>query len=285
MRTGFCLIVVWLLTGCKSSATSESPNLPSNDNSANYAYAENVSFAQVVSLEYTDADTQLSYGDKPLQFGKLWLPDAASPPLIIFVHGGCWLNQFDLQYSYPMASALKQQGYAVWSFEYRRVGDPGGGWPGSLNDVVQAIEFIQSQNRYNFDWQQVSLLGHSAGGHLALLASKQLSVPVNRTIGLAPIVDITKYAQGQGSCQNAAISFMGGTPEQKPTAFAQANPVNYAYDENTVLLSGALDNIVPLTENPLPATQFQVIQGAGHFDWVHPGTPAFDLLMNYLEYE
>nr|WP_269468604.1 alpha/beta hydrolase [Alteromonas sp. ASW11-130] len=276
---------MWVLAGCTSSTDSVGQAVSLHDNTVNYPHANNVSFSQVLHLGYTKTDAELRYGDEPLQFGKLWVPYQPTPPLVIFVHGGCWLNQYDLEYSYPLASALKQQGYAVWSIEYRRVGDTGGGWPGSLNDIVQAIEFIHTQDSYRFDWKRVTLLGHSAGGHLALLAASQLSVPVSLIIGVAPIVDITQYAAEAGSCQNSAVEFMNGTPAQQPKNYAQANPVNYPFDREVVLLTGALDNIVPLTENPLPAAQFEILQEAGHFDWVHPGTPAFNLLLQYLNYE
>ncbi|QPG04296.1 alpha/beta hydrolase [Salinimonas marina] len=285
MRICTGLIALMLLTGCQSQSTSKSPVSPPSDNIQPPTPVQNVSYGQVLEQPHVPADARLRYGSDPLQFGELWLPEAGEhpAPLVVFVHGGCWLNQFDLTHSYPAASALQQQGFAVWSIEYRRTGDTGGGWPGSLQDIVQAIEFIQTQQQYQIDSSSISLVGHSAGGHLALLASKQLNTPVDKVIGLAPIIDIERYARGENSCQAATAQFMGGTPNQRVRQYAQANPMNFSYDGTVAILTGGQDQIVPLPENPLPATQFVSISGAGHFDWVHPGTLAFSYFVDLLE--
>ena len=38
----------------------------------------------------------------------------------------------------PLARNLSALGYAVWNIEYRRVGQEGGGWPGTLADAAAA---------------------------------------------------------------------------------------------------------------------------------------------------
>ena len=102
-----------------------------------------VSFDQVTALPFTASHRQIAYGNDPLQFGELWSPLEDSPRgLIVLLHGGCWLNAFDLQYSYAMSTALSQAGYLVWSLEYRRTGDAGGGWPGTFADIMLALATI-----------------------------------------------------------------------------------------------------------------------------------------------
>ena len=68
---------------------------------------------------------------------------SANAPLVILIHGGCWLNSFDVNHSRPLATALSQAGFAVWSLEYRRTGDPGGGWPGTLEDIQLALTQLE----------------------------------------------------------------------------------------------------------------------------------------------
>lgn len=265
--------------------------------------ANNVAYSDVIKLEFTPAVATLSYGDNALQFGKLWLPqDYSNPPnnpdhgnkkhvnkkhgnktpMIIFIHGGCWLNAFSIDHSYPLTSALAENGYAVFSVEYRRTGDEGGGWPGTFADIKKAINFILQQSDFQFDKSKVVLAGHSAGGHLALLAAQDeaISLPL---IGLAAISDLAQYAKGTNSCQTATPAFMGGPEESNPQAYIDANPVAQETMPSGVLLHGTDDNIVPLAQSKTANMPFLTVQGAGHFDWLHPGSEAFSLLLTALE--
>ena len=99
--------------------------------------AGDVEFSQVLALGWRDSDEKIFYGSDSFQFGELWLPGSALPSkgLIVFVHGGCWLNEFDITHTYPLSSALADAGYTVWSLEYRRIGDEDGGWPGTYEDI------------------------------------------------------------------------------------------------------------------------------------------------------
>ena len=241
---------------------------------------KNLPYSSVLEQGYREADKKLFYGELPLQYGLLWLPKAEkkdqSFPLVVFIHGGCWLNAFDISHSQPLTSALSDQGYAVWSIEYRRTGDEGGGWPGSYEDIVSAIEFVSQFDDYPIDLKHVYLAGHSAGGHLALLASTQkLSVEINKVIGLAAISDIETYAKGENSCQRATPSFMGGTPDSRPTQYKQASPLNKPLLYPAILLHGSDDAIVPISHSKLKGADSQLLQGAGHFDWIHPKARGF----------
>ena len=248
----------------------------------------NVSYKSVTGLDFVEADERLIYGDANpgLQYGLLWLPKIPTsdenPPLIVLIHGGCWLNAYDIQHSYPLSSALAEAGYAVWSLEYRRTGDAGGGWPGSLEDIRQGLEYTTSLEAYAVDLDRVLVMGHSAGGHLALLAAAQ-SQTIDGVIGLAAITDIVEYSRGGNSCQTATIDFMGGTVEQHPVAYQAANPASQPLQDKTILLQGDMDVIVPVEQSQLPGATTVVFEGAGHFDWVHPGTGAFQLLLSTLE--
>ena len=123
--------------------------------------------------------------------------------------------------------------------------------------------------------------GHSAGGHLALLAGSALAAtPVQGlrlrgVVGLAAIADIASYAAGSGSCQSAAVEFMGGTPDQRAAQYRLANPVQQTSHANTVLLQGRADAIVPVAQAEAAGLPVQWLDGAGHFDLIHPGTPAW----------
>lgn len=198
----------------------------------------NVSYKDVTDLPTDSPAEVISYGPDPLQYGELWLPKvakfenedfhsktkSAQTPLLVFIHGGCWLSEYDIKHTHALSSALAHAGYAVWSVEYRRTGDEGGGWPGSFDDVMSAIEFSTSMARFGVDTSNIVLLGHSAGGHLALLAGAN-SKQIKTVIGLAAITDIEQYAAGDNSCQTATPRFMGGSAQQLPELYiCKSNP-------------------------------------------------------------
>lgn len=98
--------------------------VPSGENTAV------MSAADALALPQPAADYRISYGDGPLQFGELRLPEGERQrPVAIVIHGGCWLAEYDLGYISGLADALTDSGVATWSIEYRRVGDDGGVGP------------------------------------------------------------------------------------------------------------------------------------------------------------
>lgn len=264
---------------------------------------QQVSFADVLALNVrTPRSVQQhvhQYGPGKQQFGQLWLPDAAGPqPLVIFIHGGCWLNQYDIAHAAPLASAVMDRGYAVWSIEYRRVGDPGGGWPGTFLDVGAAIDHVRVlAAEFPVDHSRVILAGHSAGGHLALWGAARAGLgpanplyaeaplAVQGVLGLAAIADLELYAGGPSSCERATLELMGGGPEQQAERYAAASPSRLLpWAAPTRLIQGRADSIVPGAQvDALVAAAGAVgqeiavstVDGAGHFDLIHPDTPAF----------
>lgn len=246
----------------------------------------NVNYSQVIELPTSSPTTLISYGEDDLQFAELWLPTPSSSsfkhPLVIFIHGGCWLNQYDIKHSHALSTALSQSGYAVWSIEYRRVGDSGGGWPGSYNDIQQAILYASNLSDYPIDLSKIALVGHSAGGHLALLAGAKMKFNFSAVIGLAAIVDIEHYALGTNSCQLVTPQFMGGAATEKKVAYTLANPATQTLNDKNILLHGDQDSIVPIGPALKKDPSTRVIPEAGHFDMIHPGTPSFQQLLKEL---
>ena len=275
VRISVCLAL--LLFACLDTSESNETIVKSN-----------VSYTSVTGLEFVEADERLVYGDAnpELQYGLLWLPESSTPdekpPLIVLIHGGCWLNAFDIQHSYPLSSALAQAGYAVWSLEYRRTGDAGGAWPGSFDDIRQGLAFTSKLSAHPVDLDRMVIMGHSAGGHLALLAASE-NQNIDAVIGLAAITDIVEYSRGKNSCQTATIDFMGGVYEANPAAYEAANPAGKPLNDRTLLLQGDMDVIVPREQSQLPGATTVVSEAAGHFDWLHPGTRAYQLLLSTLD--
>jgi acetyl esterase/lipase len=252
-----------------------------------------VSFSQIPGLPYTAAQRKIRYGDAPSQVGQLWLPRSSdrAAPLVVFFHGGCWLKEYAADHVFPLASQLTADGFAVWVPEYRRVGEDGGGWPGSFEDVRASLARVAALALPAIDYRRVLLAGHSAGGHLALwLAAQQresesVGMTLRGAVGLAAITDLRAYASGDNSCEQVTTRFMGGPPETLSDRYRLASPAALPVAVPTVLLRGTLDGIVPggqlETFPDSPLLERRTLAGAGHFDWIHPQTAAYGLFREF----
>ncbi|MBB5684787.1 alpha/beta hydrolase [Sphingobium boeckii] len=180
---------------------------------------------------------QIAYGPNPLQFGELTLPKGKGPfPILIWIHGGCWLSGFDIKHSRPFARAMAKEGVAVWNIEYRRVGDPGGGWPGTFLDVARAADDLRRLARiFPLDLDRFFVGGHSAGGQLALwLAGRDrigrdsdlwVAEPLlpKGVLALAPATGLTALYEKK-TCDSVIDKLMSGSPSAVPERYEAAEP-------------------------------------------------------------
>ncbi|WP_258808366.1 S9 family peptidase [Pseudidiomarina sp. CB1] len=248
----------------------------------------NVSFNDVLKVPFSKPDQRNYYGEAPIQFVERWQTskDQSSTPVIISIHGGCWLNAYAIDHTYAMNSALREAGFEVWALEYRRVGDTGGGWPGTFIDVQQGLARIVAEfgGEQAFAQRDVTLMGHSAGGHLALLAAQQNTQLVDRVVGLAAITNLHTYAQGENGCQQAGKSFMEGADA---AAWQAANPATMAPAQSVYLFHGDADSIVPPQQSRTYAkhdnVHLQWLAGAGHFDVIDPQSHAWLTIVTQLK--
>ncbi len=254
------------------------------------------SFNDILQLSVIKADQTVAYGDKPQQHGEYWQA-ATERPLVVLIHGGCWLNAYDKSHIRGLASALHEKDLAVWSIEYRRLGDPGGGWPGTFNDVISGVNASEQ-----FGHKNIVVVGHSAGGHLATWLGAnsalpdqaphkdKLNLPLKAVIGLAAVTDIETYATGSSGCERAAKQLLAGTLEAKantgkhPEA-EQLSPQTLDIVTPVILIHGESDAIVPIEQSlhfveSHPEARFVPIRAAGHFDLINNQGAAFDALVD-----
>jgi acetyl esterase/lipase len=249
-----------------------------------------VSFSQVMALAARSPDLTVSYGKSPSQHAALWIPPArigGPAPVLVLVHGGCWLSDYSAPHVYPLAARLAKDGYAVYVPEYRRVGETGGGWPGTPADLVRAVDALAALDDPRLELSRTLLIGHSAGGHLALwLAARDpaLQRPPLRVLGalgLAAITDLAAYARGDNSCEAVSTRLMGATPEAAPERYAAASPARLPVRVPLYLLRGAEDSIVGAEQlAAMPRAKALTLDAAGHFDWIHPDTIAYEQLLD-----
>ena len=193
------------------------------------------------------------YGPAPDQFVDLRPPaviDATLRPLVVVIHGGFWRAEYDRQHTGPLAAALADLGYPVAQLEYRRVGQPGGGWPGTLEDVLAGVDALPGLVARALPDAPVApgppvLLGHSAGGQLALWYAGRRPDAVRAVVALAPVADLAE-AHRLDLDEGAVRDFLGGGPEVFPERYAAADPIRSAgVPVRTVVVHGVLDQQVP----------------------------------------
>jgi acetyl esterase/lipase len=250
----------------------------------------------ILSREPLQADHRIAYGDDPSQFGDLRLPTGVlrqaqderqagdeRVPVVIVVHGGFWRAQWGLEHASHECAALAAEGMATWSLEYRRVGQAGGGWPGTFDDIRNGTAHLEQLAReYPLDLQRVIAIGHSAGGHLALwLATQAAALPfrLRGVISLAGVVDLRRAAElslGRGAAQE----LLGGSPEDFPDRYAAASPSEHLpLGIAQALIHGEDDPNVPieLSERYAEAAAqrgdqlvFKRLPHTGHFEVIDP---------------
>lgn len=264
----------------------------------------------ILSRTPPPADHRIHYGADPLQFGDLRLP-AAKPgqllPVAVILHGGWWQSVYDLEYMGHLCAALKTAGVATWSLEYRRVGNAGGAWPGTMQDVAAGFDYLTVLAKsYPLDLRRVIAAGHSAGGHLAfwlagrqhipaasVLHHPQPVVPLVSVVGLSGAVDLRLVVDLGGrfrftSGKPAATSLMGGLPNEVEDRYRAANPGDLLpLNVPQVLLQGSEDDQIPpsLPDRWADNARRQgdsvivtTIPGADHFDVVDPESKAWPVV-------
>jgi acetyl esterase/lipase len=185
------------------------------------------------------------YGSDPEHVVDLWLPArvAAGTPAVIFIHGGFWRAAYDRTHATPFAADLVARGYPVAMVEYRRVGHEGGGWPGTFDDIEAAVVAVRPALGED---RPLIVMGHSAGGHLALWYAKRAPHPVRGVVALAPVADLdTAYRLGLG--RGAVAELLRGGPDEQPDRYASADPRRLLpLGVPTVIVHGEYDDVVPV---------------------------------------
>jgi len=232
----------------------------------------------------------VAYGDHPDQVANLHLParEGGPWPCVVLLHGGFWRTEWDRTLMTPLAVDLAGRGVAAWNVEYRRVGQPGGGWPGTLEDVAAAIDRLGEIPEV--DTLRVVTCGHSAGGHLALWLAGRHRLPEGAP-GAGPHVRPRAAIAQAGVCDlerafsddlgRGAVAGLLGPPADAPERYATASPgALVPLGVPQLLVHGSADDIVPITQSRDhaardDAAELVELDGADHFDVVDVAHPAW----------
>ena len=270
--------------------------------------AQLVSWRDVLKLENAKPDHHIPFGTDSLQYGELWLPGSEDAHTsVIMIHGGCWLAMYPgVELMNAMAEDLSSRGFAVWNIDYRRIGHPGGGYPGTFLDVANgADEFIRIAETFNLPKDRIIAAGHSAGGHLAtwLALRPQLSteselytenpIHIDAVVSLAGINDLERYAHyGASPCGKDTI-------EQLIDAENRESPYHDTSPSEMLPLRVPLVEISAAFDSPVPPffgyhfvndvlqtggdAELILLQDAGHYEMIYPPSREWNTVLEVLE--
>lgn len=242
------------------------------------------------------ADQRIAYGKDEFQFGELRLPKTAGPhPVAVVIHGGCWMSQYGLGYMGHISAALTEAGIATWNIEYRRVGNVGGGWPGTFEDAARATDYLREiAGKYSLDLNRVVIVGHSAGGHLALLLAARKRFPKDSSLysanplplrGIVSLAGITDLRKTGTACDKEVIQLMSGEAKDKAALYNLASPIELLpLGVKQKIVQGGADNIIPMVmatdyaeaaKKKKDDVELIALKEADHFQLVDPKSPAW----------
>jgi len=267
---------------------------------AQIANAQPATAQDYMSQPQAKADVRIAYGAEPAQVVDLFLPRGRGPhPVVVLIHGGCYLAEYQgLAQTSGIAADLARRGYAVWNVEYRKLGEPGAGYPGTFLDVADAVDRIRVEApKHRLDTRRVMAVGHSAGGHLALWTAARGRLPkasplwradplrIRTVLSLGGIGDLE--GQGHvfaGACGPEPIPRIIGLAD-RPQPYADTSPAELLPSGvRVVMISGDLDHVMPPATGQAYAQAVRkagdsaeaiAIPGASHFDVVIPTRAAW----------
>ena len=289
------------------SVVAQTPSDRPKPEAASVSAATLMTVVQFQALPSNPADLRLSYGTDANQFGELRVPSGAGPyPVAILIHGGCWKAEYaTLRDLAPMADRLKAKGIATWNIEYRRLAQAGSGWPGTYLDVGRGVDFLRSIAAQNhLDLSRVIVVGHSAGGHLAMWVAARSRLPkgsliyasdpltIRGVIDLAGTADMEAFIPvEEHGCGGAVVEQMlGGKPAEVPEHYAQSSAVKMLpLGVPQTLFWGKRDDIAPIllgeryaqmAQNVGDSARLVSFPEIGHFEIASPFSATWPAVEN-----
>jgi len=262
----------------------------------------------VSALHSKPADVRISYGKDPLQFGDLRLPEKSGlHPLAIVIHGGCWVTKFaDYKNTAAFADALRDEGIATWNIEYRKIGNAGGGWPGTFQDIAAAVDLLPSiAKKYSLDLSHVIVIGQSAGGHFALWLAGRHNLPassvlykknplaIHGVLSLGGVPDLLAFReQAKIDCESGDIlgKLVGeGTVDNYTKNFKEASPSEllplgvkqiliYGKDEVTVPVKFG-DDYKKIASSKGDNVSVITVKDAAHHEYIVPNSVTWPVIL------
>ena len=199
---------------------------------------------------------RMQWGAEEWQFADLYMPDIESPfanehglPCVMLIHGGFWKSEYTSELMKPIAEDLAEAGLAAWNIEFKRWNDQEAGvWMDTLSDVLRASG--QLALLPGIDIMRSMVMGHSAGGQLALILAAKAERKPWLAIAQAPITDLVGADRAKLSDDGDAVRrWIGCAPEEDESLWSNLNPVDNPPVAPVLLIHGEEDDEVPIEQS------------------------------------
>ncbi len=146
--------------------------------------------ASAAARQIFEHQNDLAYGDDRIE--RLdFFSAGTDTPLVVVIHGGYWRLLYKEDYSF-VAQGLVPLGVSVASINYGLTPET------PLRTIVsqcrRAVSWISSQAKtLRFDPDRLSVVGHSAGGHLAAMVA--LTEPLHSLVSIGGVHDLVPVQQ------------------------------------------------------------------------------------------
>ena len=248
-------------------------------------------------------DKRVNYGTGPQHLAELRFPSGRGPfPFLFVIHGGFWQSTYDLSHIGHLCAAFTSKGIITCNVEYRRLGSSGGGWPETFQDISfgtdRILETVSSDPR--IDMARMAVVGHSAGGHLALWLASRHRIPeasplhsaqkyrLNSAVSLAGVCDL-RMAYKQRLGNGVVARLMSGTPDQYPDRYDAGSPIELLpTGRRLVLIHGSVDDVVPISQSEKFVERAEELgdrpelielDEVGHFELIDPESNALSAVV------
>lgn len=241
------------------------------------------------------------YGSSARQYGRWAFPRRAGRrPVVMLLHGGFWQPGYGPALEARVARSVADRGLVAWNVDYRAAD---AAYPATFLDAAAALDYLRS-SRYadRLDLGRVAVVGHSAGGHLALWLASRSALPPGApgrpgtaavrpslVVGQAPVADLVTAAE-QGLGGDAVVDLLDATPVAEPGRYAVASPqallpIPAAARPRLLLVHGSADRVVPPEQSRSYAAAARAagtpvtlreVPAAGHFDHLDPAAAVWD---------
>ena len=242
---------------------------------------------------------RMQWGAEDWQVADLYMPNDPSPyqkdigiPCMMLIHGGFWKSEYGMDLMAPIAEDLAESGIAAWNIEFKRTtADEEGVWMDTMSDIMRA--WGQLALLPGIDIVRSGVIGHSAGGQLALLLASKAERKPWLVVAQAPIADLVAADRAELSDDgDAARRWLGCSPEQNQKLWDQLNPISNIPKCPVLLIHGKNDEEVPWSQSDayiralkaqgeevqtlwLPGDHFSIIDVASD-DWLVQKDAIFD---------
>lgn len=290
-------------------AVGQTPDNRGNDRAPTDASGRLMTWPDLLERPRPAPTATVHYGADPLQVADVWVPEGPGPhPVVLMVHGGCWQTGIaDRTIMNWIADDLRRRGIAVWNIDYRGVDRPGGGYPGTFQDVAAAADALRAHaGEYRLDLRRVVATGHSAGGHLALWIAARPRLPegsplrmtdplpIAAVVSLGGLPDLEEAARSENGCGNEVVVRLTGGARAgridpfKDTSVPRLAPLGLPQ----VLINGRQDRIIPTAyaegyARPMRAAgddvRVRMLDATGHVELIAPETAAWAAAVEELQ--